>query len=101
MLRRLLGFRRFRPKPVELENRKLKKWNKLKEEFDTLRNERSRLREEITELDKKLASGEIKERERDKEFRLRLSKAGEISRRLVDVVGEMAALGRIPEEYQE
>jgi predicted nucleic acid-binding Zn-ribbon protein len=101
MLRRLLGFRRFKPKPIELGNRKLKKWNKLKDEFDTLREERSRLREEIGELDQKLARGEIGERERDKEFRLRLSKAGEISRRLVDVVGEMTELGKIPEEYQE
>jgi predicted nucleic acid-binding Zn-ribbon protein len=84
-----------------LGNRKQKKWDKLKEEFDALRDERNKLRVEIVELDNKLASGEIKERERDKEFRVRLAKAGEISRKLVEVVGEMAELGRMPEGYQE
>lgn len=101
MLRRLLGFRRYKPKPVELEGKKLGKWNKLKEEYDDARQERAKLREEITGLDAKLARGEISDRERDKEFRMRLSKAGELSRRMVEVVGEMAKLGRIPEDYQE
>jgi hypothetical protein len=88
------------PKPVESEEKKLAKWNKFRLEYDNLKAERAKLREEITGLDSKAASGDISKKQRDKEFRLKLARAGEISRRIAEVIGEMARLGKIPEGYQ-
>ena len=89
-----------RKEPLNSEGRNSSKLSKLKSEYDELKKERAGPREEINELDRKLATGAITDRQRDKEFRLKLVRAGELSRRIVQVIGEMAKLGRVPEDYQ-
>jgi hypothetical protein len=88
------------PKPVNSEDKKLAQWNKFRLEYDNLKTERAKLREEITGLDSKVTSGEISKKRSDKEFRLRLVRAGDISRRIAEVIGEMAKLGKIPEGHE-
>jgi cell division protein FtsB len=100
MPRRQVRSRRHTPKPIESQDRKLARWNKFRLEYDSLKAERAKLREEITGLDSKVASRDISKKQRDKEFRLKLARAGEISRRLAEVIGEMAKLGKIPEGHQ-
>jgi predicted nucleic acid-binding Zn-ribbon protein len=84
-----------------MKGRDSKRWEKLRAEYDELKQERSRIREEITEFDNRLTRKEISDRERDKKFRIKLSRAGEISRRIVEVAGEMAKIGKLPGEYQD
>jgi ribosomal protein L29 len=99
MTRRQVRSRRHTPRPVESQERKLVKLNKLRVEYDNLKAERTKLREEIAELDSKVATGDISKKQRDKEFRLKLARAGGISRRIAEVIGEMARLGKIPENH--
>jgi putative IMPACT (imprinted ancient) family translation regulator len=98
MPRRQVNHQRSARKAIESQDRKLAKWNSFKLEYDNLKAERAKLREEITELDSKVANRDISKKQHAKEFRMRLTKAGEISRRMVEVIGEMAKLGKIPED---
>jgi cell division protein FtsB len=101
MPRRQARSQRHAPKHVESQDKRLGKLNKLTIEYDNLKAERAKLREEIAGLDSKVASGDISKKRHDKEFRLKLARAGEISRRIAEVIGEMAKLGRIPEDHQK
>jgi hypothetical protein len=47
-----------------------------------------------------MLSEDLSKKQRDKELRLKLARAGEISRRIAEVIAEMAQLGKIPEGYQ-
>jgi cell division protein FtsB len=99
MPRRQVRSQRHAQKPVELQDKKLGKLNKFTGEYDNLKAERAIIRAEITGLDSKVASGAISKKQRDKEFRLKLARAGEISRRIAEVIGQMAKLGKIPEDH--
>jgi predicted RNase H-like nuclease (RuvC/YqgF family) len=81
-----------------LQDKKLAKLEKFGLEYNSLKAERAKLRDEITELESKVANKDISKKEHSKEYRIRLSRASEISRRIAEVVGEMAKLGRIPED---
>ena len=84
-------------RPVESQEKRLARLDKFRLEYDNLRAERAKLREEVLGLDRKMSSKELSKRQRDKKLRMKLARAGEISRRLAEVIGEMAKLGRIPE----
>ena len=84
-------------RPVESPEKRLARLDKFRLEYDNLRAERAKLREEVLGLDRKMSSKELSKRQRDKKLRMKLARAGEISRRLAEVIGEMAKLGRIPE----
>jgi predicted nucleic acid-binding Zn-ribbon protein len=86
-------------KPIESQEKKLAKWNKLKLEYDSLKAERAKLRDEITGLDRRVSNGDISKKQRDKEFRAKLAGTSEISRKIAQVIREMARLGKIPEDY--
>jgi archaellum component FlaD/FlaE len=86
--------------PIESQDKKLTNWNKLKLEYDGLKAERAKLREEITELDGKVSNGDMSKKQRDKEFRAKLTGASEISKKIAEVIRKMAKLGKIPEDYQ-
>ncbi len=88
------------PRPAESQDKRLDKWNKFRLEYDSLKAERAKLREEVTSLDDRAASGDILKKQHDKEYRLKLAKAGELSRRIAKLVGEMARLGKIPDDHQ-
>jgi hypothetical protein len=90
---------KFNPEPVEMGKRDLAKWEKLKLEYDRLKQERSKIRLNIVELDARLASGAISERDRDKEFRTMLVRAGDISRQISQIVCTMSEIGKVPEDY--
>jgi predicted nucleic acid-binding Zn-ribbon protein len=96
MSRKQVKSRSRAPKAEESPDKKLAKLEKFELEYDSLKAERAKLRDEITELDSKVANKKISKKQHTKEYRIRLSKAAEISRRLAQVVGEMARLGKIP-----
>jgi hypothetical protein len=85
---------------MESQEKKLAKLDKFRLEYDDLKAERAKLREEIMRLDGRMLSEDLSKKQRDKELRLKLARAGEISRRIAEVIAEMAQLGKIPEGYQ-
>jgi hypothetical protein len=100
MPRRQVKSKRRTIKPIESQEKKLAKWNKLKLEYDGLKAERAKLRDEIAGLDSRVSEGDISKKQRDKEFRVKLTGTSEISRKIAQIIREMAKLGKIPEDYQ-
>jgi hypothetical protein len=84
-------------KPQESQEMRLARLEKFRLEYDDLRAERARLREEITGLDSNVPRRGPSKKQHDQELRQKLAKAGMISRRIAEVIGEMAKLGKIPE----
>ncbi|MFX0067488.1 MAG: hypothetical protein ACFFA1_00590 [Promethearchaeota archaeon] len=80
--------------PKRLEPEAKSEWQTLKEEYGSLSRERKNLREQLTELDVKLADGQIDVKQRDKEYRTKLSRAAFIARRLNEIRSRAAELGR-------
>ncbi|MFX0096229.1 MAG: hypothetical protein ACFE7E_00545 [Candidatus Hodarchaeota archaeon] len=80
--------------PKKLEPKAKSEWQTLNEEYGTLSDERETLRDQLTELDVKLAGGQIDTKQRDKEYRLKLSRAAFIARRLNEIRSRAAELGR-------
>ncbi|MFX1486319.1 MAG: hypothetical protein ACFFBS_04405 [Promethearchaeota archaeon] len=80
--------------PKKLEPEAKSEWRTLKDEFGSLSEERDSLREQLGELDVKLAGGEIDVKQRDKEYRTKLSRAAFIARRLNEIRSRAAELGR-------
>jgi len=87
-------------KPIDSQEKKLAKWNKLKLEYDSLKAERAKLRDEIIGLDNRASNGDISKKQHDKEFRAKLAGTSEISRKIAEIIREMAKLGKVPEDYQ-
>lgn len=80
--------------PKKLEAEAKSEWQLLKDEYGSLSDERNTLREQLSELDTKLAGGEIDVKQRDKEYRTKLSRAAFIARRLNEIRSRAAELGR-------
>ncbi len=71
--------------PVEIET--------LIEEHDQLTAERQRLRKEIEVIDVQYSGGEIRPADRDREYRTRLARAGNISMRQIQIRDRLNQLG--------
>jgi cell division protein FtsB len=70
-------------------------------EYEQLEAERKRMREEIGTIDSQFASGKIKAAERDRAYRVRLSRAGHIGFRQVEIRNRLAELKYpIPQEWR-
>jgi len=78
----------------KLEPKAKTEWQTLNNEYGSLSHERETLREQLTELDVKLAGGQIDVKQRDKEYRMKLSRAAFIARRLNEIRSRAAELGR-------
>jgi cell division protein FtsB len=73
----------------------------LVEEYEQLEAERKRMREEIAAVESQFASGKMKAAERDRAYRVRLSRAGHIGFRQVEIRNRLAELKYpIPEEWR-
>ena len=82
------------------ENQSLSEGNLLVQEHEQLETERSRLRKEITVVDSRYSSGEIEAGDRDRAYRLRLARAGQISMRQLEIRSQLVKMGHpIPDEW--
>jgi len=86
-------------KPVEIPEAAKTEVEVLMEEHQQLEAERKRLRDEIALLDERYRNGEITPAQRDREYRVRLARAGAIGLRQREIRARLAALGHpIPRE---
>lgn len=69
-------------------------------EHEQLETERTRLRQEITVVDSQYSSGEIEAGDRDRAYRMRLARAGQISMRQLEIRSKLVEIGHpIPDEW--
>jgi len=69
-------------------------------EHEQLETERTRLRQEITVVDRQYANGEMGAGDRDRAYRMRLARAGRISMRQLEIRSTLVKIGHpIPVEW--
>ena len=72
----------------------------LVQEHEQLDTERSRLRHEIVVVDKQYTQGEIEAVDRDRAYRTRLARAGQISMRQLEIRTKLVDMGHpIPDDW--
>lgn len=72
----------------------------LVQEHEQLDTERTRLRQEIVVVDKQYSHGEIEAGDRDRAYRTRLARAGQISMRQLEIRTKLVEMGHpIPDDW--